>query len=311
VAIANPETAQGLVELAALLAQRVPGTLINALTVVRTADHPRLSESLNRLISRFARRQRDLLERVAHDLQNRNIPFFVDVRVADTISDGIIEDLAENADTRLLLMGWPGALSPEALAEHPVTTVMDETTVDMAVFLDRGLGSIKRVLVPFGGGIHARLALRLASELAEATEGQVVAYRCFCEAESDDIHDEMLLMREAIETEYGTVPETLDLRVVDTPSLLEGVRQELAREHYDLVVMGAAVAHSLGADLFGVMTDLIAEEIPTSVLLVRRGQAAVVDWLRRRAKAVIPEPASQTAAAPDRDPETFETDVSR
>ncbi len=52
--------------------------------------------------------------------------------------------------------------------------------------------------------------------------------------------------------------------------------------------MGAAVASSFHTDLFGSMTDSIAEQISCSVLLVRHHESPVVEWVRRRVKQVSP-----------------------
>jgi len=78
------------------------------------------------------------------------------------------------------------------------------------------------------------------------------------------------------------------MRVTQADSVPAGILNELSEHPYDLVVMGAAVASSLQTDLFGSMTDSIAEQISCSVLLVRHHEPPVVDWLRRRVKQVAP-----------------------
>lgn len=312
VAVANPDTAEGLARLAANLSEQRPGSPVEILAVA-PLDHERLPKAMDRLTSRYARQQDALLRRVSRALQGRNVPYYTELRLARGVPQGIMDETERRGDVRLLLMGWPGHLSPEQRTEHPVTHLLEEARVDMAVFLNRGIVERpRRVLVPFGGGIHSRLALRLAVDLVEPQDGEVVALRCYCGPQGDageptvledggevdvafeetpdeeaGIHDEMLLAREAIETELGEVPENLRVKVVAEADIQAGTLREVAEQQYDLVVMGAALAHSLKSNMFGSLTDAVAEALPTSVLLVRRHEPGAVTWVRRQVKEIV------------------------
>jgi APA family basic amino acid/polyamine antiporter len=300
--VANPATGLGLARLAAVLAEREPGTVVSTLSVVpRPGPRPPSGNGHGpagghqALIGRLEQRQQTLLRQVAEQVESHNVPFYSEVRVAPRVSEGIIQEVAESGNVRLVLMGWPGRLEPGALRENPVAEVLAEARCDVAVFLNRGIGTVRRILMPFGGGVHSRLALRLASQLAEEARAQLVVLRCFCDPanphcapHADDMHDELLLVREVVEGMFGQVPPYITMRVARSESVPEGVLQELREHRYDLVVMGAAVASTLQTDLFGSMTDSIAEQIPCSVLLVRHDEPVVVNWVRRRVKQALP-----------------------
>jgi amino acid transporter/nucleotide-binding universal stress UspA family protein len=292
VAVANPDTADRLVELGAALAERVPGTVLEILTV--TVNRRRdLRRAVNRLGEYFRQREKDLLAKLECTLRGRNIPYYMQVRVAKAVSDGIVREVREQGDVQLLIMGWPGLQPPEGLGEHPVTHVLQNALTNIAVLLERGTAKRGSILVPFGGGIHARLALRLAVEMADLRHTKVVALRCLCAGNGDqDPHDELLLAREGIETEFGFVPAHVAIKVATCPSVQQGILDELRSGTYQLVVMGAALARSLQTDLFGRLTDRVAELIPCSVLLVSRHEPAAITWARKRMKEV-----TETAAA--------------
>jgi nucleotide-binding universal stress UspA family protein len=105
--------------------------------------------------------------------------------------------------------------------------------------------------------------------------------------EDEEMHDEMMLAYESIEAELGEIPESLRVKVICESDIKAGILQELTEQEYDLVVMGAAVAHTLESDLFGSLTDAIAETLPLSVLLVRRHEPGPVNWMRRQVKEVV------------------------
>jgi amino acid transporter/nucleotide-binding universal stress UspA family protein len=296
-AIANPDTAGNLVALGASLAERVPGTVMELLSVA--VSHPtRLPRPMGHLTAQFRLRESELLSKLNGHLRERNIPYFTRVRMAGSVSEGIVAEVERHGDVKLLIMGWPGLGSTETLAEHPVTEVLQKAPTNIAVFLNRGMPELRRILVPFGGGIHSRLALRLAVELAQEEDAEVTVLRCFCRGtqEQDDVHDELMMARESMEVELGEIPPFVTTKVLCAESVVDGINAELAAEAYQLVVIGAALARSLQTDLFGPLTDQIAEVLPCSVLLVSRYEPAPITWARKRVKRVT-EPARDLAHA--------------
>ncbi len=312
VAVANPSTADGLARLAANLSEEQVGSPMELLAVVPSSTQADQAQ-------RFTEIQSTLLDKVSESLQGRNVPFYTEVRTADNVVSGILQEINYRDNIRLLLMGWPGRLDHEARQENPVARLLRESPVDMAVYLNRcTVERPRRILVPFGGGVHARLALKLAAKLVTPQGGEVVALRFLDTLEEDipaeeavieddemvdvalaelsdehsELHDELMLAYEEIEAGFRLVPDNVSVKVVAGTDIAQGTREELMTGDYDLVVIGAALAHTIESDLFGSLTIAVAESAPTSVLLVRRYEPEPVTWMRRQVKEIV-EPADE------------------
>jgi nucleotide-binding universal stress UspA family protein len=146
-------------------------------------------------------------------------------------------------------------------------------------------GVIQDILVPIGGGPHARLALRLAWDVAEAEGGSLTLVRIFPDPE-DVCEVEMDVLRQLVEDELGEVPEEITFRLKCRERLAEGILEEAtqADEDYDLIVIGASEEWFLRDLLFGSIPDRVADSVSCSVLMVRRFEPAPVSWLRRAVK---------------------------
>src|SRR6185436_20157090 len=66
----------------------------------------------------------------------------------------------------LVLLGWHKPLIGRTVLSGTVHEVMDRAESNVAVLVDRGLGWVSRVLVPYLGSEHDRGALRLAARFA-------------------------------------------------------------------------------------------------------------------------------------------------
>jgi nucleotide-binding universal stress UspA family protein len=171
--------------------------------------------------------------------------------LAANTADGILEELAEHSNANLLVMGWPGSLGPEQMAENPVKQILQRAHTNVAVLLNRGLllQPLRRILVPVGGGPHSRLALRLAWALAGSESARVTALRILREASRDqteELEDQSSWLSEVIEEVLGEVPSNFTLQVATAGSIEEGVLYEAGRQVYNLIVIGASEEWGLG-----------------------------------------------------------------
>ncbi len=286
VPVANPDTARKLAQIATIMAQVSEETSICVLTVTPvSADLSPMAAK--RLADRLGERQRVLLNQIGQTAQERNVPLYTKMRTAPNISRGILDEIEYRNNVRLVLMGWPGPLSGEALAHNPVNEVLMAAHTNCVALLDRGLGQIRRILVPVGGGPHSRLALRLAFEIALDQKAEITALHIFAKtALGEEIEDEMLRLREVIEDELGSVPSPIITRVAQAESVSEGILTEAARRPYDLIVIGASEEWAIRTRLFGSVNDWLAEQAPCSVLMVRRYEPVALAWIRRQVKMI-------------------------
>jgi nucleotide-binding universal stress UspA family protein len=147
-----------------------------------------------------------------------------------------------------------------------VRQVVADLPADLAVLKDRGLGELHRLLVPWGGGHHAQLGLELAARIAAATGAGIEVLRIV--RDGVDHEREAAAVAEQVARLTGRDDVEVLVRAgEDVP----GVIVEVALERRsDLLVIGASGESRLRSVLFGAIPDVVADEAPCSVLLVRR-----------------------------------------
>jgi nucleotide-binding universal stress UspA family protein len=143
------------------------------------------------------------------------------------------------------------------------------------------------VLVPTGGGPHARLALRLGWDIVKAEGGSLTALRIYPEPE-DVCQVELDVLQQLVEDELGHIPEEVTFRMTCREAIADGILEEVAEaeEDYDLITIGASEEWFLRDLLFGSIPDQVAERAPCSVLMVRKYEPAPLSWLRRTIKGL-------------------------
>jgi amino acid transporter/nucleotide-binding universal stress UspA family protein len=290
VPVANPQTGAQLVHMAAILAQASEDTNVCVFNVA-VMGNGRYPSPTKPTQQRPPTNQTALPDHIMQEAQYRNVPLYTKIREATTISQGILDEIESRQNVKFLLTGWPGALNPNATQENPVKILLEKAQTNVLVLLDRDLGQIHHILVPIGGGLHSRLALRLAIEIGDQENAQITALHIFPETtENEEIEDKMLYLREIVEEELGFVPPRLMTRVVSAESVIEGVLAETNSHAYDLLVMGASEEWGSKTRLFGSVDDWIIEHVEgCSVLLVRHYEPVVVHWLRRHWKMMLKE----------------------
>ena len=100
----------------------------------------------------------------------------VTVRPLSFVSAEPAADICRTAlakQASLILLGWHKPLLSQTLLGGTVREVMQEAQAKVAVLVDRGLTSVRRVLVPFMGSPHDRAALRLARRLMRNVNAEV------------------------------------------------------------------------------------------------------------------------------------------
>ncbi len=177
----------------------------------------------------------------------------------------VTETRSRRAD--LLLMGWQGSFTVGRIRRSPVQRVMAELPADMAVLKDRGLEGIRSILLPWGGGPHARLGLEVAVRVARALGSEVDVLRIV--RPEVEVEGEAARLREAVERIVGERPG-LRYHVHPSASIGEGILAWAEEREPDLLVIGASAESRIRNVLFGSVPDVVADEAPCSVLMVRR-----------------------------------------
>lgn len=283
VAISNPQTVDTLLDFAIRLATSDADGSILALNVVQVPRSISL-EAAEYYIHQAEIPNKKAIERALAYTETSAVPVQVRQQPAHGIASGIVAVASNHMDTRLILLGWHGPLTRSRIADHITKEVIRSSPHDVAVLLDRELNDFDRILVPAGGGPHARLGIRLACQLLTNLGVGITVLRVTdSDDEDEDVQHEAL--QHLIENEQGEIMEGVTTKVVRADSIVEGVVME-AREGYDLIIIGASEEWFLKSWLFGSIPDQIADRAPCSVLMVRKHEPEPVSRMRRIVKGV-------------------------
>ena len=187
----------------------------------------------------------------------------IDVRTLDFVTRDAGRDIADVARQKradLVLMGWHKPVVSRSILGGTVADVFRHTRSDVAVYLERTFRPWTRILVPYRGGVHDRAALDLAGRIARTTGAEVT----------------LLHVVAPIQPAGGdgaavgeTFPDGVILRVVTAADPVQAL-VDVAREGFDLVVVGVSDAWGLEPTLFAPRHERLARECPASMLIVRR-----------------------------------------
>ncbi|NBC84761.1 MAG: amino acid permease [Bacteroidetes bacterium] len=273
VAIANPATESDLLRIGRYLATgATEGGHVSGLHLVRVplqtplevardqfAERPSLERAISGLVS-----SGDGGATAQRPLESTQFESFIDV-AHDVFGALVSESQAQKSD--LLLMGWQGGFNVRRIYNSPIQRIMADLPADLAVLKDRGVTSIRRILLPWGGGLHAQLGLEVATRIAGATGATVQLLRVV--REDVDADNESDALRETVRQLVGE-QENIEYLVRTGNSVTEGIESAMEDVAPDLVIIGASREWTIRQVLFGSIPDVVADAADCSVLMVRR-----------------------------------------
>jgi amino acid transporter/nucleotide-binding universal stress UspA family protein len=225
--------------------------------------------------------QEYMLAQMAAQAAMRGVPVRTLRRAAHDLASGILATVESRPATGLVLMSWHGVLSASQVSGSIAQRVLEGTHCNVAVLRARKLQRIKHVLVPIGGGPHARLGLHLASQIARGDGATLTVLRILRPREDLDIETEIRGLRHVIADILGETAPSARARIRIHEGVVEGILQEAQEGEYDLLVIGASEEWMLKNLLVGAVPDAVANRAPCSVLMVRRYEPAGVSTTRR------------------------------
>ena len=124
-------------------------------------------------------------------------------------------------------------------------------------------------------------------ELTRAGNGHVTALRLLTEeVDEERLEDETLQLTETAEEELLEMPENLEIKVLVVESVADGILREAQEGQYDLLIMGAGEEVLSPDRMLGKLNDYLIEEVPCSMLVVRRYQGVGRLWLSKQIKRI-------------------------
>jgi amino acid transporter/nucleotide-binding universal stress UspA family protein len=221
------------------------------------------------------------LSRMAADAAERGVPVRTLRRATRGVESGVLAVIESRPTVGLILLSWQGSLSASRIYDSPTKRILGEAQCDVAVLRARGLTKIERVLVPIGGGPHARLGLRLASQIVQGDGGTLTALRILRPSPELDMDVEMQGLRRVVADVLGDAAETTSARIVTHEGVADAIVREAEEGGYDLLVIGASEEWPIKSLLVGALPDAVTDRAPCSVLMVRRHESAGISATRR------------------------------
>lgn len=198
---------------------------------------------------------------------------------------GDIAAVARLNSVDLVLMGFHKPVIGRTILGGTVHRVLNQCDADIAIFVDRGFRTARRILVPYLGSNHDRLALQLAARMARNTDAQVTVLHVVAPIRGED--GKALNARQAVDRVFKEpgmdIPVTF--RVIEDESPVGVVLHQA--QNADLVIIGVAEEWGLESHLFGWRAERISRDCPSSLLIVRKSGET----------RPMPEPASAGAGA--------------
>ncbi len=286
VALANPAHGAHLMNLGrSIAAGAEEGGAVRGIHFLRTPLQTPLSTARQRLAERSDTEEHEILtgllepEDVArsradgpaegdprHSLAATEV--HASVEPAHDIAGSLVSEVSrQRAD--LLLMGWERDFSIGRIYQSPVQKIMGQAPADLAILKDRGLGQIRSIVVPWGGGVHARLGLELAVRIGRVSGARLTLLRLV--RGGVDVEREEAGLRRSVEPILGGYQEvSYVVRPSDDISsgMMDFFRER--KDDVDLVVIGASRESRIRQVLFGSIPDLVADRAPCSVLMTHR-----------------------------------------
>ncbi len=275
VAVANPASEGALLRIARMIAAgKETGGSVEALHLVPVPLQTSLTEALHRFDPEEHEVYQELME-VARGQKNAERPgaspavreTTLEVRaelVRDVFGALITAPTLRRAD--LLLVGWHGGFGSGQIYNTPVQRVMANVESDFAILKERKLGDIRTILLPWGGGPHARSGLELGVRMARAAGAELHVLQVV-RPDVDPERARKALAREIAPVVGESFPVTLHVEPAE--SIWAGIERVVTEGSWDLAVVGASRESRIRRVLFGSIPDRLASRAPCSVLMVR------------------------------------------
>ncbi|MBD2295616.1 chloride channel protein [Anabaena sphaerica FACHB-251] len=266
VTVANPETADTLLQMAITIA-RDRHYELECLQIILVSRHSSPSETEVRTTkSRRLLRHAEALAKKSH------IPIHTQIRVAHDVAQAILETIKER-HIDLIFMGWKGnTFTPGRIFGTVVDTIIRQAACDVVLVKLGNISDSKhfnRWLVPMAGGPNAPMAIKLLPALV--TLGNDTEIRLTQVFKPSELKPNMQFLEESTRQlmRRRNLHSTVVAEPIQADSVCEGVINLVKTEGYDVVVLGASREGLLQQAIQGNIPENIASGIESTVILVR------------------------------------------
>ena len=279
----TPNGVDGLMKVGSLLAEAEKDLNMCLLTVLPSTAQVDQQASGD-FVERIKAQRHAILDKFIHYAVDRNVPMYTKMVADVTMADGVINEIKNDPNVKLVLMKWPGQASSGEVYRKALDAPGSGREGNLGVLSDKGIKKFSNIMVPVGGGLNSRLAIHLANDIAMQEDSQVDYIRVMPQEIDEETNEDMIShLQEIVMTELGEIPANATLQMSFAKTVQDAVINECHANEYDLVIIGSADNPTDGT-LFGPVCETVVKDSPYSVLVVRRHESATASWLRHQAK---------------------------
>jgi uncharacterized hydrophobic protein (TIGR00271 family) len=259
VAIANPKSSAGLINLGIRLAAARGAGLI----VLRVLRVP--SQTAFDVRRKLVQREIDALQESLAEIETDGVPVRPVVRLGTSPADGIL-DVIENEQVSLLVIGWSGNMASEEIAADPLVDLLVRSApCDVLVLRGQIPEQIERVTVATAGGPHSMLATELA--YAFSADGDY-HLRLLHVLPPDSTTEEKQTGNAALSACAALADENaVEQEMIGAESIEAGIVK--GADGADVLIMGAAKANAFMRSRFRGLPVKIAGNMARPVIIAR------------------------------------------
>lgn len=263
VPIANPQTTNSLIQIAASIAKERGGELL-LLKVVTVPNQVPLTSYDETVVER----EQIALKQARKFAENLGVPAHTLVRIGYNIARAVLETSSDR-HCNLIILGWKGhSTHAEKILGAITDDVVTHAKSDIMLVKLVGDAPIKDILLPTAGGEHAQCAEQYAHSLAKANEGFITV----CQVVSDTSTPEQVkFSKENLTKAINRLGEKNSIRLeqelIKNNSIAEGIAKEA--DKHDAVMIGAAGQSIYPQILFGNIPEEIAKHTDKTVIVVK------------------------------------------
>jgi Kef-type K+ transport system membrane component KefB/nucleotide-binding universal stress UspA family protein len=260
VPIANPNTQQKLLEVAAAIAGQK--AIVNPLSLVEL-DTDSLFEPIPYEAQRLIKQRRREIANLIQNLADKKATYLFNpiIEIANDVARETI-NILEREQANLILLGWHRAAFSNNRLGGRVGKILSNAPVDVAVFIDKNQQQLQSLLVPYSGNIHDDFALELALRL-------LINYK-------EKILEILMISGNELSYESGKIIDKLPTEVynrirfetIDNNETMQAVIT--ASENVDLTIVGTSRAWGIERQTLGRYTDQLSVECRSSLIITRR-----------------------------------------
>ena len=223
------------------------------------------------------------LEKFIKYAVERNVPMYSKTVSGSSTAAGIVDEMRSDNNVKLLLFKWPVSEEKQVEFGENLDAIFRSGLTNVGVLFDRGIDLIEDILVPVGGGLHCKLAIQLADNLAQADKASIDFMRVVDVDLEDEIYeDQMAFLQEVVITTLGNIPGNANLHSIRGEDPATAIVAEAQERDYDLIIIGSFEGQAKPGLPFGEIVDKVVRGSNTSVLVLRQHESPAASWLKRQ-----------------------------